>query len=311
MRVGYIKQSEIPLKIIDKIKSFFYIITVKSYNQNVVFKVHTNGKILNNEKNMKRIIKSLFRQIQKNNLDTLVFSECEEIKCIKDKIYEMECIRILDGKELMRYMKFDIFKYILNLQKKHVNQEDIYFLIKKDSKNMNLHFLMKFIKNCRTVNIVTDDISRFKKMQEDLYQKEGILISVSNNKNKSLRKAKYIFNINMEKNDIEKFKINREAIIVNFNKSIKYNVKTFDGINVNYFKVKVPDEYIEQFEMINENNEFDETKLYESILLQKNEDDLEKIVDNIKKDEIKISKLIGNNGTIDEKEIIRKQLNLI
>ena len=178
---------------------------------------------------------------------------------------------------------------------------------------------MQFVENCKIVNIVTNDMERFKEIQNSLYKKENILIGVSNNKNKSLKRAKYIFNINMNKRDLEKFKINRDAIIVNFDNYVQYNSKTFDGINVNYFQISMPDEYIEKFENINECGEFDNVKLYEGILIKEIEMENKKVSmlskselskrknmvqDIIHRDGIKIIGLIGNNGKIEEREIM-------
>ena len=55
---------------------------------------------------------------------------------------------------------------------------------------LNLQFLSKFIENCKTVNIVTNDIARFKEVQERIYENENILIGISNNKSKALKRAR-------------------------------------------------------------------------------------------------------------------------
>lgn len=319
MNIGYIKEADIPEKNIDKIRCFFGRAIIFQFEEGYVFKV----PIYKKEKQVKRLVANLIQKFQKLKIDTITFSE----KILSDypEFYEMmeqalieDKENILDGKKLMSYMNFEIFEYILNLQKVDIKQQDIYFLIKKDQ-SLDLQFLSKFIENCKTVNIVTNDIDRFKKIQENLYEKENILISVSNNKNKSLKRAKYIFNINMAKSDIEKFKINREAIIVNFKDNIKYNSNTFNGININYFQIDIPDEYIERFEPIGGIEEFDQAKLYESILMRKIEIEKKKntilskrelvkrkniVTDLIKEDKIKIMGLIGNNGRIDEDEFI-------
>lgn len=322
MNIVYVRKGNIPLKIKNKIKYFLGKVTVKQFEQGSIFEVPIN--INNGEKQVNRTIENVLKQIKKLNIDTIVFSEkiLSENKLFIEQLQQKlsQNSDILDGKKLMRYMNFNIFEYILDLQKKEMGQEDIFFLIKKEP-NLDLQFLSRFVENCKTVNIVTNDMERFKRIQESLYERENILISVSNNKAKSLKRAKYIFNINMDKKDIEKYKINRDAIIVNFGENIKYDCNTFDGINVNYFQIDMPDEYIERFEPINGIEEFDEAKLYESVLIRKIEIEKKKstilskselakrkniVNDIIKQDEIKIMGLIGNNGIIDESEIIKK-----
>ena len=112
----------------------------------------------------------------------------------------------------MQYMPFEILEYILHLQKRDIKQEDVYFLIKKDSR-MDFNFLDRFIENCKTVNIITNDITRFQKIQQDLYEQESIVLGVSNNKSKSLRKAKYVFNVNMNQKDLDKIQMENILIL--------------------------------------------------------------------------------------------------
>lgn len=317
LNIGYVKKEVLPYRMIDKIRYFLGMVTTCQFEQGYIFKL----PIFEKEKKVDKVVQSLLRQISKAKIDTVVFSN-EIVQCPFYFKIEQELNqygkKILNGRKLMKYMDYDIFEYILNLQKADIQKEEVFFLIKKD-RNLDLQFLSRFIEKCKTVNIITNDIEKFKEMQTNLYEKENILIGVSNNKNKSLKRAKYIFNINMDKRDLEKFKMNRNAMIINFDSYIQYNSNTFDGINVNYFQIDMPDEYIEKFEKINEDNEFDKVKLYEGILLKEIEIEKKKttmlskselakrkyMVQNIiNRDGIKITGLIGNNGRIDEREII-------
>ena len=214
----------------------------------------------------------------------------------------LEKINILNGKKLMEYMEFEILKYITNKQNTSMNKEDIYIVFKKEI-NLDLNFLKQFIQNFKTVNVVTNDIERLKNVQDNLLENDGILISISNNKRKALKRAKYIINLNLNKEELEKYKINRDAIIINIKEDVKYNVSSFDGVNINYFGIDCPDEYIEKFEQIGEN--FDIVKLYESILIYYNAYNMkiESVYERISKDNIKITELIGNNGKISDEEL--------
>ena len=324
LNVGYVKQEKLPFQTMDRIKYFFGMVTSSEFEQGYVFCV----PVFEKEKKMEKVVQNLLKQIQKAKVDTIVFSNdlinssfySQIEKELKQKEYQ-----ILNGRRLMNYMNYDIFGYILNLQKTDIKKEELFFLINKDD-SLDLQFLSKFVENCKMVNIVTNDLERFKKIQENLYEKENILISVSNNRSKSLKRAKYIFNVNMDQKDIEKYKINRNAMIVNFRENLRYNSNIFDGICVNYFQINLPDEYIEQFDKNIEIEEFDRTRLYESILMKKIEIEKKKavmlskselkkrkniVMDMIYQDEIKVVGLIGNNGKIDEKEIIRNYQQIV
>ena len=103
--------------------------------------------------------------------------------------------------------------------------------------------------------------------------------------------------------ELEKYRINREAIIVNIGENVKYDEPCFDGVNINYFKISCPDEYLERFEQVG--SQFDLAQMYESILLQDRVDKtkLEAVYSRIKEDNIKIVELIGNNGPISDQEL--------
>lgn len=318
INIGYIKKADIPVKIIERVKQFLGIIKKEQYDVGTVYKIPRNIK----EKKQEKFIQKFINELKKVKIDTVVFSE----EIINSNLYEGivdEICKvnkgIVNGKRLMQYMNFDIFEYILKIQKEPMNKQDVFFMIKKDN-NMDLQFLEPYIENCKTVNIVTNDMERFKKVQDNLYEKEDILISVSNNKNKALKKAKYIFNVNMTKSEMKKYKIDRNAIIINLKENVKIDDTSFEGININYFQISIPDDYIEKYEVFCKENEFDIVKIYESILLRKIQSQKAKSVmlsktdlkkrknieaDIIKKDNVKITGLIGNNGRIDENEIIK------
>lgn len=318
MNIGYIKKQKYPLGWIEKIKYFLGMISSRQYEVGYVFQVPLYEK----EKKMDKVIKRLMIQMQKAKIEKIVFSD--ECICYLGypnivQICIQNGIEVLNGRQLMRYMDFDILKYILKLQNIPTKQEDVFFLIKKEN-NLDLQFLSRFIENCKTVNIVTNDLKRFKKVQETLYEKESILISVSNHKIKSLKRAKYIFNVNMDLQDLEKYTINRNAIIIHLQDGIKYQANLFNGINVNGIEIDIPDEVIEEYDKIEGIEKFNAMRLYESILLRRiarekrkiimlSKSDLAKqkniVADMILEDGIKIKGLIGNNSKIAEAEIIQ------
>lgn len=310
MIVGYIKKQNKPIDLIDKIKYFLKIVKVTQCNMGYVLEIPSKGST-------DKMINKVSKIIKKLEIDNIVFSnELIYTEFSFRVIDNLDKETVCDGRKLMIYMQYDILIYILNIQKIDANSVDVYFLIKKDN-DLNLQFLSKFIENCKTVNIVTNDIARFKEVQERIYENENILIGISNNKSKALKRARYILNINMDENDIKKYKVNRDAIIINLKNMVYYNNPGFNGININYMQIFLPDEYIEQFECINNQNEFDLTRLYEVYLMQKLNIEKRKLnvlkcekVENIeekiiKQDGVKITGLIGNNGRIGESEFVK------
>lgn len=318
MNIAYVKKQEYLQGWKNRIQYFWGAISSAQYEIGYVFQLPLYDK----EKKMDKVIKSLVLQMKKAKIEKVVFSD--ECMCHLEyhKIVQI-CIQngieVLNGRQLMRYMDFNILTYVLKLQNTQIKQEDVFFLIKKDN-NLDLQFLSRFIENCKTVNIVTNDLKRFKKVQETLYEKENILISVSNHKTKSLKRAKYIFNVNMELQDLEKYTINRNAIMIHLQDEIKYQASLFNGININGIEIDIPDEVIEEYEKIEGIEKFNAMRLYESILLRKIAREKRKIVmlsksdlikrknivaDILEEDGIKIKGLVGNNGKIAEEEIVQ------
>ena len=293
MVVGYIKEER--LKFFQHVKLFLF-------DGNYVIAVSQTGK------NKERVRKKVSRYIEKLGINALVFSKDLE-ESFKSDIYTFlknsNKVQVLNGKKLMGFMKFEVVKYVLNKQKVNSKEEEIYIVFKK-SGDTDLKLLKKFIENFRVVNVVTNDIERLKNVQDNLLENDGILISVSNNKRKALKRAKYVLNINLNKEELEKYRMNRDAIIVNIQENVRYGLAGFEGININNIKIKCPDEFIEKFEQIGDN--FEITELYEGLLLS---DDMqrrkaEEVIERIEKDDVKINEIIGNNGVIHEEELRKK-----
>lgn len=295
MVVGYIKEENIDSGIFQKIKG----IEIRKFDNNYVIAISNKDKSW--------LKKRLVKYIDKLEIEALVFEKQLE-GCFKEEICTMlgrRKLQIINGKLLMKYMEYEIVKYIINKQGTNTKREDIYIIFKKED-GLDLNFLKRFIENFKVTNIVTNDIERLKNVQENLLENDGILIAVSNNKKKALKRAKYIINVNLNKEELEKYTINRNSIIINIREIVKYNSSSFDGININYFNISCPDEYIEKLEQIGDiETKFDLVKLYESILLCNNiqKQELEAIYERINEDGIYVTELIGNNGLISDEEL--------
>lgn len=289
MIIGYIKKENIGNRL-------FHRIEIRNFDNNYVIAI--------SDKYRKREKQKLVKYIKKLKIDAIVFSKDfeEEFKLEICNMLSKTNVQILIGKKLMEFMEYEIVKYVLDKQNTNSKQEDVYIIFKKTDK-LNLDFLKKFIENFRMVNVVTNDIEKLKRIQENLLDDEGTLISVSNNKKKALKRAKYIVNINLNKEELNKYTVNRDAIIINIQENVKYDKTSFDGININYFDIQCPDEFVEIFEQIGEN--FDIVQMYESMIFRDNmhKTQLDNVYKRISEDGIQITGLIGNNGKITDEEL--------
>lgn len=149
----------------------------------------------------------------------------------------------------------------------------------------------------KRVNIVTNHINKFKKLEEYLYNELGIILNISNNKSKSLLNSKFIINVDFPQELINKYEIYNKAVIINILNNVEIIAKKFNGININYYTIHIPRKY--------KINGFDNQVLYESEIFKYN---YKQARNCIIKDKVKIKKLIGINGEISEGEFFQKVL---
>jgi len=239
----------------------------------------------------RRCVEKLRKLIKKDNIKQVACEE--EIQQYVDKKI------LIDEKDIIKYLILEILEYIFEIQGKKMEQEDIYFLINKDE-DIYLENIKTLSEKFKTTNIITEELSKFQKIVENIFEEETT-IYLSNNKRKSLRRAKYIVNFDYGIGEIEKYNINRTAILINIEQNVKIESMAFEGISINNVNIQIPDELIEHFgrmmEKINKNI------LYMSLVNQKQE--LARIKDRIKEDNIHILNLIGDKGIISQEEFKR------
>lgn len=239
----------------------------------------------------RRCVEKLRKLIKKDNIKQVACEE--EIQQYVDKKI------LIDEKDIIKYLILEILEYIFEIQGKKMEQEDIYFLINKDE-DIYLENVKTLSEKFKTTNIITEELSKFQKIVENIFEEETT-IYLSNNKRKSLRRAKYIVNFDYGIGEIEKYNINRTAILINIEQKVKIESMAFEGISINNVNIQISDELIEHFgrmmEKINKNI------LYMSLVNQKQE--LARIKDRIKEDNIHILNLIGDKGIISQEEFKR------
>lgn len=136
-------------------------------------------------------------------------------------------------------------------------------------------------------------MEKFKKLENQILEEDGIMITVNNNKRKSLCRADIILNVDFPQELLNQYFINEEAIIVNLKGNVKINKKRFNGININDYQItfKKPNDLdCENLYL------FDEKDVYEALLPRKQF--YEDRIKMIEKQQVKIIKLIANNTVL-------------
>lgn len=118
---------------------------------------------------------------------------------------------------------------------------------------MTQEYISKFAKEFKRINIITNHIGKFKKIEEKLYNEEGILINITNNRRKSLLKSEIILNVDFPKELINEFSIYDKSTIINWDEPLKIRKKRFIGKIIEEINIELnKDSEITRF--INDNN---------------------------------------------------------
>ena len=259
-------------------------------------KIQENTIILPIDENTKE--KQIEKMSIKTNKIIQKYSNSKKIVLSKEMVKEQEYINYLntygleiqDGKWLFEILLPDITQYIIN--KKKIEKVNISIMI-NDLTEIELENIKILARKYKLINIVTNHIEKFKKLEKSLEEDEGIIITITNNKKKSLMKSQIILNIDFPKELVNKYNIQDEATIVNVKGKIKITKKRFNGLNINDYEIDFRDDKKNSKAL---NNKFYLKDLYESELYKKQK--LSEIREKIKNDKVIIKKLILNNGEL-------------
>lgn len=227
-----------------------------------------------------------------NNIKNVVLEQkLMENETAKNVLYSNN-INILDGTKLFRFLVYNLIQKIYQYKNTNMEAEEITLLINEND-NINIETIIMVAQNIKRLNIITNNIKKFREVVEYLYNELGILIKLSNNVKTNLKSSKLIVNIDFPEEIVNKLEIPSNAVILNIPKNININSKKFAGVNIKSLEIELPEKY--------KLEGFSETIVYEASMYTK---PVMKIFEQIQNDEIKIKKLIGVNGVINPKEFI-------
>ena len=243
-------------------------------------------------KDIHKLVKKIVKILEKLNCNKIILSnEIKKNKLFVNYLYTYG-LEISDGKWLFEILSDKVLEYIIS--KKRLNKDEIYIsILINDISSISLENIKSIIMKYKKVNIVTKHIGKFKKIEEQILENIGKSVYISNNKKKCLIKSNVILNIDFSEEEINKYNIYDEAIIVNLKQNVKINRKRFIGINISDFEIKYIDNELDLLELSLEYSlkEIYESKLSTKLLYQE-------IFEKIKKDSVEIEYLQGNNTRI-------------
>lgn len=267
--------------------SFFNI--VKLEDDKIILPIANNEKIT--LKKAQKLARNTNKILKKAHGNQVVVSKL--IKNQEEYLNYLNSynIRIVQGKWLFELLANDVLEYIVD--KKRLKKEQIKVsILVNDMSDIMLENIKQIIRQYKRVNIVTNHLERFKKLEEQVLE-EGIMITVSNNKKKSLAKSEIILNVDFPTELINKYNLYEQAIIVNIKSDVEINKKRFNGININDYEIQFKD--FEDFDY-DKDNLYDKKDLYEVMSYKKQP--YIYIRRKVISDKVKIIKLVGNRSVL-------------
>ena len=263
---------------------------VKILNLTLKKEVEEDKKIyfipnLEKENVYKKLNKKLKKEKTKTKKIQIILS-----KKLKQYREYLKQYKIVDGKPSFINAVEEILLKVLG--ENPLQMQDIYILTNKYCEQ-SIFIVKKIATKVKTMNIITKEIEKYKILEEMLEEK-GIAVCVANNKKKSLKRAKIIINMDLTKEELSKYVIFRNALIINIAQDKLTNLKGFEGIIVQDIEINLKENEGLKYNNVLEN--FRQLEIYESI--------------SNSNEKIQISKLYGNNGQISEKELRNWQKNI-
>ena len=201
-------------------------------------------------------------------------------------------INIVNAETLTEILILDILNYIIDKKKLEKEELTISVFVNDISVNV-LESLQEIVKQYKKINIITNHIQKFKKIEKDLFESYGIIITVGNNKKKSAAKSNIIVNVDFPNELINKYVIYDEAIIINLRGNVKINKKRFSGININDYEIDF--DFSDEYDFDKENL-YDKKDVYEAEFVKNQPFKYSR--NDLIRYKVKITKLYGINNVI-------------
>ena len=243
-----------------KVKSLLNIVE-KRENKIIIYKDLAKCKIENKMKITNKIRNILLNE---KSRQIVLSNSLKEDRELVNLLYSNN-INICTGKWIFKYFLDEVIDEVLVKKAKKRQESEIHICV-NDVDTQIENYIYKLATGFKRINIITNHIGKFKKIETKLYEENGLLITITNNKRKSLLKAELIVNFDFPKELLNQFAIFDNAIIINLDGEMKIRKKRFSGRIINDFKIEIDDrEEITNFIKENELENYDVKEICEAM----------------------------------------------
>lgn len=214
----------------DKPKKIRKIFNIVELEQNRVILPITKIEIENGKLSQKKaqiLAKNIVNKLKNAIGNNVILSkEIKKQKNLVNYLYSQN-MNIIDGKWLFGILSDEAITYVVNKKKMKKEKLNVSILV-NDVEDYVLENIKLIVRKYKRVNIVTNHLEKFKKLEKEIFEKDGIMVTVTNNKKKSLTKSNVILNYDFPTELINKYKIYDEAIVLNVKQNVSISSKRFN-----------------------------------------------------------------------------------
>lgn len=270
----------------DKIILPMFLGTKEKNEQKEIKNREKDLKLENKIKKQEMLIAKKTKKIlEKTHCKKIILSkELQEKEIFCNQLYTYG-FEINNGRWLFKVLAFDAINYAVKKNKMTAEKIKISILV-NEIDDIVLETINQIIKKYKNINIVTNHMEKFKKLEEQILEEYGIMITVNNNKKKSLTKSDIILNIDFPNELINKYRIAEKANIINIRGNVRIKQKRFEGKIYNDYEIRY--ENLEEFDFDKENIYY-KKNIYEAYIYK--QQPIGNIMNKIRKDKVKIVEL--------------------
>lgn len=291
------------IKLEENLDKFMGISNLPKTIQKISFKSKCrNGKFkMEKIENMDYIILPQMNEKMLKKLKNIANIRCWKNICVSDNLRKEKSfmkfakenhLKVLDGKWLFKNMVDQVVEYIVLAKEEMLVNQEISILCQQLDETI-LEKIKEICVKVKLCNILTNHTKQFQKLEEEIYQTNGIVLNVSNNYKRAISKSSIVINFDFSRKDIEKCVFSKNAYFINLDKNIKFDKKECNERNIIFYGIDMPEKYVEFLDTL---EGFNSSILYESFIYKKT--NYRNIKKELLEDDAKILYLKDCNGKI-------------
>lgn len=269
----------------DKLKILFkWFNIIQLEGDKIILPIDTKNMDSKKAERLAHKTEKIFKKTRSKKI--VISKKIQEQEVYMNRLYTLD-LEIIKGRWLFEVLSCKVLDYILEKKEMKKEETKITILVNDLSENM-LANLRQIAKEYKIVNIITNHREKFKKLEKQILDEDGIMITVGNNKRKGLSQSELILNVDFPTELVNCYTIYENAIIVNLRGNVKIEKKRFNGITINDYEISVDKD--EDFDY-DKKTKYRACEIYEAQINKRQP--FEEIMKQMEKDKVKIIQLVG------------------